>query len=311
MSRIVYVLIGTQRLTGGHKMIVRHVEALKALGYPAVLRIEGSAPVPDWFSHDVEVESGTPPRDGDVLVIPEDATAVLKHYAASPHRKIVFCQNHFYAAANGLGRLTQEELASYREFVACSRSAASWIARFLPHRSVDVLPAFADERRFRPGEKQPIIACASRKRPLELRIVNFMFRRLYGGKLSWRFAVLEAASEEQVARTFAEAHVFLSLSRLEGLGMTTLEAMASECVVAGFTGIGGREYATSANGFWVEEDDCEACAHALVKAVTLVERGGPGAQMMRGAAAETAAHWSHARFIEALDRFWSRTMAVR
>ena len=65
------------------------------------------------------------------------------------------------------------------------------------------------------------------------------------------------------------AKVFLSLSRLEGFGLTPLEAMASGCVVAGFTGIGGREYAIPDNGFWADEDDFPACVAGLAKAVEL------------------------------------------
>ena len=53
-----------------------------------------------------------------------------------------------------------------------------------------------------------------------------------------------------MARVFGESALFLSLSRFESLGLTTLEALASGCIVAGFTGFGGRDYATACNGWW-------------------------------------------------------------
>jgi len=41
--------------------------------------------------------------------------------------------------------------------------------------------------------------------------------------------------------------------------------MACGCVVAGFTGFGAREFATTQNGFWAEEDDCLECAGQLAR----------------------------------------------
>ena len=106
------------------------------------------------------------------------------------------------------------------------------------------------------------------------------------------------------------ASVFLSLARMEALSITTLEAMASGCLVAGFTGIGPREYTSSVNGFWADEDDCEAAAQALVRALALAEQGGGAAAIMRHAATATAAQWTHAAFVEALSGFWRDQMGL-
>ena len=92
--------------------------------------------------------------------------------------------------------------------------------------------------------------------------------------------------------------------------MTILAAMARGCLVAGFTGTGPREYVTSMNGLWVPEDDCEAAAMALVRAVALAEEDAAAAHLMRHAARTTAAQWTHAHFVEALDSFWREAMGV-
>ncbi len=88
--------------------------------------------------------------------------------------------------------------------------------------------------------------------------------------------------------------------------MATLEAMASGCVCAGFTGVGGQEYATPENGFWAPEDDCEAAVDALAQAADLVKTGGPPLARLVEAARETARHWSYAVFRPALEDFWHR-----
>ena len=306
MTRIVYTLVGGQLPTGGHKMIVRHVEALKRMGFDAVAYVPLGESVPRWFEHEAPIQDGGEPRDSDILVIPDDAFGFLKRFAFSKHRKVVFCQNHFRAASGGVGRLTPEESRCYREFIASSKTCATWIANYFPESSIDIIPAFADERRFRPLSKEPVIACTPRKRQLELRNIMFMFSRLHRSSTRWKWAFVESATEAEVAQAFGGAGVFLSLSRLEGLGMTTLEAMLCGCVVAGFTGLGGREYATTANGFWVGEDDCESCAVALKRAVQLVEAGAPALSIMKHAAMKTAADWSYAGFLQELESYWRR-----
>ncbi len=305
MPRIVYFLIETQAPRGGHKVSLRHVEALNELGFNSVARLPPDRTMPAWIQHSASVEIGGDLRDDDILVLPEDATALLKRYAGAPQRKVVFCQNHFSAAAQGLGRLTPDEAGAYRDYMACSRTVALWLSRFMPHDAVEVVPAFADERRFQPADKELAIACTPSKRPFEFAAIRTMVSRLYPGPNRWRWDALQAASEVEVASSFGHASVFLSLSRLEGLGMTTLEAMASGCVPIGFAGIGGREYASPTNGLWADEDDLEACADALIRAMALVDRSSNSITQMRMAAEETASRYSHAAFVEALRGFWS------
>ena len=306
MPRIVYCLIETQAPRGGHKVSLRHVEALNALGFDAVALLPPNRPAPTWIEHGAAVEFGGELRHDDILVLPEDAAALLKLYAGTPHRKVVFCQNHFAACARGLGLLTRDEAARYRDYVACSHTVALSLSRFMEHDAITVVPAFADERRFQSAGKELVVACTPAKRPFEFAAIRTMVSRLYPGPGRWCWDTLQSATEPDVARRFGRASLFLSLSRLEGLGMTTLEAMASGCVPVGFTGIGGREYATPTNGLWVDEDDLEGCAEAIVRAMVLVDRHNAVVAKMRAAAEETAARYSHAKFVEALQAFWVR-----
>jgi glycosyltransferase involved in cell wall biosynthesis len=88
--------------------------------------------------------------------------------------------------------------------------------------------------------------------------------------------------------------------------MTTLEAMAAGALCAGFTGIGGLEYATPENGFWVAEDDCEAAADALAEACAIATSGGPELARRLEAGYETARQWSYAAFLRQLEETWMR-----
>lgn len=311
MSRIVYIAPRPDSNTGGNKVIFRHVEALQALGYQATVRRPAGIDPPNWFHHTAAIEDGSRPiADDDILVIAEDGLGVLRHCADLPNRKVIFCQNPYAFAGYGFARLPAELRGRYKTFMTCSTGLAGFIARFFDYEMISVVPAFADERVFKPAPKVATIACTPRKRAEELLVIRYLFSRLYAGPTDWRWDILETATETETAAAMGRASLFLSLARMEALSITLLEAMASECVIAGFTGIGPREYTSSINGFWVDEDDCEAAAHALVRAATLADQGGGASALMRHAAASTAAQWTHARFSEALHGFWRDQMGV-
>jgi len=311
MTRIVYMAPSVSSRSGGNKVMFRHVEALHALGFDAVVRRSSQMPLPTWFRHEAPTEDAAAPLGADdILVLPEDSLEALRHGAALPNRKVVFCQNPYALMSYGLAGLPAEQKAQYRTFMTCGAGVASLVARFFDYELISVVPGFADERVFRPAPKEQVIACSPRHRKVEQIAIRHMFERLHPNAAAWRWEPMETYSEDEVAAAMGRASVFLSLARMEALSLTTLEAMASHCLVAGFTGIGAREYVSSVNGAWVDEDDCEAAAHALVRAVTLAERGGGAAALMRHAAAATAAQWSHAAFVQALAAFWRDRMGV-
>lgn len=105
-------------------------------------------------------------------------------------------------------------------------------------------------RNFAPptAPKEKIIAYMPRKRPVEAAFIKDIFRYTYPEYDDWQWHAIDNVSEAEAAAVMARAGVFLALSRLESLGLSPLEAMASGCIVAGFTGIGGQEYARPENG---------------------------------------------------------------
>lgn len=309
MPRIVYLVPNPEFPSGGNKMAFRHVEALVSLGFDAVVRAPPSGPLPRWFRHEAPVErtSGAP-RPDDILVFPDDAAAELNAAAALPNTKVVFVQNP-YSSVLGLPAIPPERAAVYRTFMTCSDGVSAWVRRYVDHDEVATVPAFADERLFRPAAKARVIACTPRKRHNELRVIRHLYARLRPG-CDYRWALIDGRTEAETASALASASVFLSLARLEGMSLTIAEAMASGCLIAGFTGLGAREYANADNGLWVGEDDCEAAAHALVRAVELAEAHGPEAGAMRAGALAAAGGWTHAAFVRALDDYWRARLTL-
>jgi glycosyltransferase involved in cell wall biosynthesis len=113
---------------------------------------------------------------------------------------------------------------------------------------------------------------------------------------------------DRVAASLAESAIFLSLSYLEGLGLPPLEAMASGCVVVGYHGYGGLEYATQENGFWCEEQDPIACIEKLKEVLPMIHRGDDKIKQVVEAGFRTAAKYTPQRQEQELIQFMNRVM---
>lgn len=306
MPQINYLLFSTGGgMQGGHKMIVRHVETLRDLGFDAVVYVGHGSKVPDWFEHRAPLVEARPVEGGEIMVAPDDGRRSIRQCADLGLKTVIFSQNPYYFGATAFAEVAQFAPDRLPPFLAVAPGLAATIRRLFPGAQVEVTPAFADERVFRPGlEKRQAVAFAPKKRAIEAKAVRSFFEKLHPTHAGRDWTEVQGLSERQAAQAFADADLCLSLSRMESLGMTTLEAMASGCVCAGFTGIGGDEYATPENGFWARDDDCMAAADALGAAADLVATGGAPLKRMQDAGYEAAAKWSYAAFRDALEAAW-------
>jgi hypothetical protein len=305
MPRIVYCAVPSGGVSGGVKMFIRHVETLRDLGFDAHLMIGTQNKAPTWLDHRVDIEVGANFRPDDVIVLGDDMHDSIRRAYTIPQRVVIFSQSWILPAALSYDALDGFPAERFPPFIAVAPGLAATIRRAYPQAQTDVVPAFADERIFRPSDDaEAAIAFSPRKRRIEAAAIRGFFRKFHPrhAGLPWREAT--DLHERDVARVFSACRLFLSLSRVESVGMTPLEAMACGAVCAGFTGVGGhREFATAENGFWVGEDDCEAAADALAQAADL---GGPALVRMREAGFETARQWSYARFRPALEEAWMK-----
>lgn len=305
MGRIFYLLLGSGGLTGGLKMTIRHVEALCELGFEAACYLPPGHKPPGGLEIDAPILPAAKLDGGDIIVIPDDAGEAIDLNRRLGDRCVIFSQG-----TNTFATVAAERLASYSaerrpSVMAVAPDLARLIRRLCPGAEVAMVPCFADERRFAPRQKHGVIACTPRKRPVELSVIRGMFSRLYPGHCDLNWAIATHASEAEMSAILGHAAVHLALPRMESVGLTTLEAMAAGCICAGFLGVGGRQYGTPDNGFWVPDDDCEAAADALARACDLVKTGGRPLSDMRAAAQETARRWSRVSFLAALERTWS------
>lgn len=309
--QIVFFCPPVSVINGGIKHIFRMAEALIAQGRDAVV-FEQSGQRPSWFA-------STAPIVGQGLftcgadhfyVLPEDQPHILADFAKLPQPKAVYSQNHFYGAL-GLAKGPSSYAGYGVTAVLCSSRTIFDHCR-LRHPDVDayVVPCAVDPARFVPAaEKKNTIAFMPRKRPVEAAYIRDMFRFSYPEYRDWEWLEIANVSETEAARRMGEAKVFLSLSRLEGFGLTPLEAMAAGCVVAGFTGIGGREYAAAENGFWVAEDDFGACVAALAEAARLSESASAELESFQKACRQTLALYTPQTFDVGVKAAWEAILS--
>jgi hypothetical protein len=307
--RIVYLSWPAGEISGGIKAAFQHVELLNEGGFEAVVATE-DAVAPSWFHSDAQVIAVDSVGPRDLLVFPENHQPLLERFASAANPKAVFCQNPFQIWRGLSSRASYADYGATHVLCA-SHTTLQFCARRLPGMKLGYTPFFIDHTRFRcPPDKAMRIACIPRKRMPEASAIRDLFLAAYPQYRDIPWQVIGNASEEQVAGAMAECAVFLSLARLEAHSMTTLEAMASGCIVAGFSGVAGNSDSASAgNGFWAAEDDITGCTDRLADAVRLMVEQGGHYQAMVSQSRKTAWAWRREEAQRQLLDFWRQALA--
>lgn len=294
--------------TGGILCIYRHVEMLSR-HRPACVLHRRPGFRPGWFASDAPVryrEEGAGPRDGDVLVLPEGFFGRMRDTAQAGYERVVFAQNWAYVFGclppgedwRDYGIRHVLSVSRYiRDFLAASMGLPSEVV----HPSVDTALFRAD------GAKRLQVACMPRKNPKDLQQIEGIFRSRWPQYRSVPFVPVDGAPHERVAEVLAESAVFLATGYPEGCPLPPLEAMASECLVVGFSGRGGREYMRHRRNCLLAEDgDVLTAAAHLAAAVQMAETDAGAA--MRHEARRTAERFAPPRVEASLVRAYRRLL---
>jgi hypothetical protein len=311
VSRILYMSHDIAEPRGGVGVLYDHVATLRGHGFDAfVVHATPGFRYP-FARADIPVidASNLGVARTDVLVVPEDHGSAIRKCREVNCRKVLFCQNHFFVF-DGLdpGR-TWTELG-FSGYLCVSTPIRQALKRWFGVDASVVRPglddaSFADG--FKPFAPPITLACMPRKGVQNLRLVQGLLAaagQVHGKDLSW--LEIHGLPKEQVAERLREAHIYVSTSVAEGLGLPPLEAMAAGCLVVGFAGGGGLDYAAPENGIWVADEDPWALAEALER--TLAALHDPAAAALdakRRAGRATAMNYTRARFEYDLVAFWS------
>ena len=296
-GRILYMNHDNPNPSGGVQVIYNHVRHLVHNGFEAYVVHLRSGFSPAWFDAPVPtlyLDQQFSLRPDDLVIIPEDHAGFIELFSTTAVRKVIFCQNHFYLY-EGLKQHNTLHAAGISGVMACSDIVADFIRTQMEMPYVQTVHNIVSGK-FAPAPyKKRQIAYMPRKRPLEANFIKNLCIRLLEPEYQVEWISVDGMSQDAVAQIFADSALFLSLSRLEGFGLPPLEAMASGCLVVGFTGFGGKEYARPDNGLWVEEDDLIRCAQVLAEAVRMLQHNPQETVKLTSNARQTAAEYNSQR----------------
>ena len=293
-------------------MNLDHVAALRRLGYdarflvvrPADERPTATPAFPAGF--DVPWQRTTDDlTPSDIVVVGEMFGDGLLEVAQTPARKIIHNQGPFYTFMafidlHAMRRWGCEAMVLPSHFAAGMARRAGWDGpAHVVRPALD--PAFGP----RPDLPRRLqVACMTHKRPQESRLIRGIVRSLRPDLNEVPWLEIGGVDRPEVARMMAGSDIFLALGSLEGLGLPPLEALACECVVAGFHAGGGQEYATPENGDWFDDGRHFEVAEALIALMDRA-RAGDRLEARRAAGRATAAGFSREAFEAQLAGAWA------
>lgn len=307
MPQIVYLTVrNLDRPIGGVIVQGMHVASLRQAGYDAKLASTHNGGLPAWIDQGAALENSKELRinPGDTLVMHDSIPRhIFDRFISMPLKRVFFCQNHYF-----LGGTLQphEQLSDFPidAFLCVSEPIAAYLrdVHGVPDPIV-IRPAIRSVNR-RPMPKKLQICYMPRKRLTECGALMYGFRYLYPQMAGTAFVSIHDRHPDDVASIMAESAVFLSLSRNEGLGLPPLEAMAAGCLVVGYHGGGGLDYATAANGRWYDESTPDNLVHLLADTISSLRVDSDAFSDLLEEGLRTSALYSRAAMDDALLDFW-------
>ena len=308
MAQIIYLSIKNLDVPiGGVIVQAEHVAALCRAGFDAKVSSTFEGGRPDWINPDAAFENGKllPIRPGDVLVLHDSLPRdIFDRFISLPVRRVFFCQNHYYLDST---LQPHERLSDFPidAFLCVSEPIAEYLRNV--HGVADpviVRPAIRPAPVIQ-GPRQLQVCYMPRKRVVEFGTVMYGMYFRYPELRQTAFASIHKVHPDKVAERMAESAVFLSLSAQEGLGLPPLEAMAAGCVVVGYHGGGGLDYATEQNGRWYDEATPDNLAHLLGDTLIRLRADPDCFASMIEDGRRTAARYSQSNMEKQLLDFWS------
>ncbi|HEY7930012.1 MAG TPA: hypothetical protein VID71_08375 [Steroidobacteraceae bacterium] len=313
--RIAYLLPTIDTPIGGNKVSYRHIETIGRLGVPCfAFHAERPGSTFTWFPHAVEsLKCGHFDPRRDFLVFSEVwAALAAKFCVPAALRYAIFVQNGYLAHFTaGFDRKAVKEAYRHADIVLSISDDTTAVTRllypFLEERQLMRLTLSVPPI-FRPAAKEPLISYMPRKLPEHAqRICLYLEQRLPG---AWRLQAIDRLTEEQVAATLARSSIFLSFSELEGYGLPPLEAALAGNLVVGYTGQGGREFFAPPMFRAVENGDFLRYVSEVERAISDIDAGVVGADVLQQQRRELETSHSLAREAEGLAQFVARVRAL-
>ena len=299
--RLLFYVPPLDRPFGGVKVIYEQVAALNRLGFRAFTCTPPGSRAGEFWDvpkHEQPVWNAGP---GDVVIAPEATpAAALRMFKGQGAAVWLFVQNWAHVDVSIDDALTGAA-PPFDGALVVSDATEAIVRRCFPGLPCyRVPPAVACLPEAPATVRRAAIAYMPRKLPELARWLRTVWPWAFPDLADVEWVEIDGLPHAQVLDCLAQSRYFVSLQHSEGLGLPALEAMAAGCLVVGFAGIGGREYARPDNGLWVADGDGPALLEALGQALR-AERDQPGAfDATRDTGRRAAARYSGAAQDQAL-----------
>jgi len=308
--RIIYLNpFENSAISGGINTAYRHVELLREIGYDAYIwQPSGKA---TWLETNAAILSDQNinfVKPNDVLVFPESLhNDVFLPFLTSvkSKKKLLFVQNQ-YNLFNRLIPAKKFSELGFDDILCCSIAVKDFFENVFKFRHLSIIPCYVDRERFKPINNQLQIALTPRKLPGNANFILQVFRIKYPEFFRVNFIAFQDAHEKKVAEILGQSAVLLALSNRESFGLVPVEAMAAGCLIAGYHGYGGLEYANPANGFWYGADENEKVADSIAHLLRGIESGADWVAAMRAATRATVQRYDRQSTKLALLTYFKR-----
>jgi glycosyltransferase involved in cell wall biosynthesis len=301
---------------GGIKVLYRHVDILNRNGYDAAIIHRKKGFRCSWFDNETRVENIAKinPDTFDFVVIPEvngpRATDIFPEA-----KKIIFNQNAYYTFTGySLDPSERDNAYSNPNLLAAivvSEDSRNYLSYAFPKLKICRIRKGVDPAKFtfKPlAEKKLRMSFMARKHPEDLRqLINLLkFRNLLNGV---EIMPIVGKTENEVAEILSDSLIFVSFGYPKGLPSAPLEAMLCGCLVAGYHGMGGKEYYTPDIAWPVPIGDVIGVAKSVEEILTLY-RSDPAALQKKADAAHAyvAKEYSPEREKTDILKFWDDVM---
>ena len=297
--------------SAGTKRLYRHVHHLNQAGFKAFIVHQKQGFSLSWHGIRVPVlwmENLPHLAKDSVLVFPEVMTSLMQQTRDLPMPRIVIALNWALIYRN------LPAGTNWKDFgISMAITPSPFVKRFIEWTmglDVTLIENYVDTTRYayQPEKKANNVAYISRK-DLSGEILRSVFERKQGSLHHYHWVRLGDLNEEDYASQLVHSRVFLATSQEEGMPTSVLEAMASGCIVIGYSGLGGSDFMRSdgpeQNCILIENGDYLALGRCLERVADTLRTQDHPYDLLIGNALQTAnAFRSRERELESLRRFF-------